>query len=533
MTSEMENISSAKEIKNTESTLGKPIAVSTSNLTVDASGIAPLEKQTAFVQTQQQTTNEVTETQQSQSVQPTVSEPTNAIAAPGVLQTANAQPQVGTQPQVVTSTPNLQEQPVNGVANPVNLENPISQENIDSINYNKPSQDGILTENPVDVVSGNLGSIDTTGIQAAYEQLTKMPENQEVESLLTKMKTPENNEAVNAVEPTGVNNAMFVNNVAAPVGTVTSEQPAVVETSTPVEATSAVEIPTPAVEPSNMSNGVVDSPFALPGGNVNQFNQADIPTFGEQMPQMPPLDNINTTTSFDTISPIATTNDGVNPTVPTIDGTAPENTFDNSNPMGAFETVNSDVPSFDSMTTGNQNNQVVQPQNMFIPNDIEQQSNNEVPSFEPTNIVAESKQEETINPVTQTNEVTQSSYFDSVGDNFEIAIHNIFKEAEEKVKAAYKASLGEEKTGTFVSVSEPLEMTHESNSNTMADNSFNTGSTFVPPIDMQTTSDMTMPGQIIQDTPKETNMFIPNVPQSAMTDNQVDVNNEQIHGKFI
>lgn len=200
MTSEYENVMRAQIVAKTNDL--KQIAVSTTNLTPDASGVAPLEKQGAFTQTQVQ--------------EPQITQTTVQENVPGVtpeLEPQIQEPQMPAMDQLTAQMNNDMAAdslaPVENTSIP-NVDN--SGEVLENIDYKKPNADGILTDPVVDVV-GTTG-MDQMNFSALVdkplEALNKLEvQEQPKEEEVTKMEMPVMEQEIKAQEPTIPDNRLF------------------------------------------------------------------------------------------------------------------------------------------------------------------------------------------------------------------------------------------------------------------------------------------------------------------------------------
>ncbi len=221
MTSEVENILKGQVVVKTNDL--KQIAVSSTNLTPDERGVAPLENQNAFVLPQ------VTEVAESPVVtqQPIIQEAPvlNNTMVDQNVPVEGMEPSVGPAPNDIISPVNTPVAEVPGVVPeaPVldspTLETPVSpieqNEIIDSIDYQKPIDNGVLTAPPVDVVSTtgldqmNISEFVDKSIKGLDDVVTEKPAE---ELPIQKMEMPVINEEVTAQEPLGQDNRLFEGN---------------------------------------------------------------------------------------------------------------------------------------------------------------------------------------------------------------------------------------------------------------------------------------------------------------------------------
>ena len=270
MTSEVENVMKA-QIEAKTSDL-KQIAVSTANLTPDETGLAPLEKQTAFTPTEEATVSAPEVTPENTAVAP---EPVTAVPNPEPVN------------QPVTEAPqNL----VNPIVPPVETKVEEVQapaaggETLENIDYTKPNDD-ILTAPPVDVVGAtgldqmNISSF----VDKSLEGLNQLGEKEPVvEEPVQKMEMPVMDEEIQAQAPTGQDNRLFEG---AQVDMVNSTIPTVGDT--------PFTVPTMNSQETNVEN---EQTLVNPMEMVTE-NVASMPTMDTEQPavdnQLNPVDSIN------------------------------------------------------------------------------------------------------------------------------------------------------------------------------------------------------------------------------------------------
>ncbi len=194
MTSEVENVMRAQLVAKTKDL--KQIAVSTTNLTPDANGIAPLEKQGAFtIEQAQAPVAETTVPPVQETVVPT---PTVETPAPAVETVAPAV-ETPMAPEANTQT--------NELTAPIN-----ENDNLESIEYKKPSDDGILTAPAVDVVGAtgldqmNISAFVDKSIEGLNELVKEEPQQ---EQQVQKMEMPVMDQEIKAQEPVGQDERLF------------------------------------------------------------------------------------------------------------------------------------------------------------------------------------------------------------------------------------------------------------------------------------------------------------------------------------
>ena len=296
----------------------KQIAVSSANLTPDESGLAPLEKQGAFIQANQEAVQPV---QPQEPViatpQAVVQEAADTMVQPQELAPALANPvNTGEAPQATITTE------ASNVVTPT--------EAIDNIDYKKPEDDGILTNPAVDVV-GTTG-LDQMNISEFVDkslESLKEPEIKEevVQPEVTKMEMPVMDQEIKAQEPVGQDNRLFEG--------------------TPIE---------PAA--SNDLNTVVgDTPFAIPTiEESSETIKAEEPTVpsGEQIPedatQKIKDDKKVDSANVDNLNPVSEFDDHVKMpdefSIPTFEQSTDVNEL---NPIEEVheEPIISDIPSFE------------------------------------------------------------------------------------------------------------------------------------------------------------------------------------------
>lgn len=198
MTSEMENILKGRvEAKTTDL---KQIAVTTFNLTPDASGVAPLEKQSAFAsKVEEKPSTPVISSDEVISIHPATQSGAPVIPSDEVI---------SIHPATQSSTPVLdnQAQPTSENANQIN-----SNENLESIDYNKPNQEEEL---PVKVESTEeLDSINIDPVNSILNQLNTLEGSQDTVSETKEVKPmsmPTMDSVINAQEPHDQDKRLFV-----------------------------------------------------------------------------------------------------------------------------------------------------------------------------------------------------------------------------------------------------------------------------------------------------------------------------------
>lgn len=318
MTSEVENILKGQVEAKTSDL--KQIAVSTSNLTPDASGIAPLEKQTAFTPVQQ----EPTQTQEPVPTPiPTPEVPSEQVVPEVQPAMTPEQPVPAQEPvpepvaPVLPEANNNLENPINNMQTvesaPVNAaaEQPVANENdnLESIDYNKPAADGVLTAPPVDVApqSGmdqmNISAFVDKSIEGLNELVKE--EAPAPEPTVQKMEMPVVDQEIKAQEPTGQDNRLFEgadvdltqpNESIPAVGDTPFEVPAM-DNNAP--AVAPLEAPVNAMETPEVTNVVETAPTeemsSAPLEPVQEENAMETPA----LDAIPSFNVDNTVSAFD------------------------------------------------------------------------------------------------------------------------------------------------------------------------------------------------------------------------------------------
>ena len=390
MTSEVENILKGQVEAKTSDL--KQIAVSTSNLTPDASGIAPLEKQTAFTPLQaepaatEETIPTPTPTVPSQQVVPEVQPamtPTEQVpmqetvpepVAP-VLSDANNNLE-----NPINNMPSVEQTPASPVAN--------QNDNLESIDYNKPNANGILTVPPVEVATTN--GMDQMNISAfvdkSIEGLNELVKEEAPapEVQVQQMEMPTFDQEIKAQEPVGQDNRLFegaqtnvppMNEAIPAVGDTPFEVPATdnsVQAPAPlensvntmenngvasvVENAPTQEMSTTPQEPSNSEDATLTPALdAIPSFN---FDNSSVSPFDDHL-TMP--DNIAQQLNIPTIDSVTSnempaadnTVPAVENEIPAMDSVSP--TIDASIPKMESEvpSENNTLPSFDNANVNN------------------------------------------------------------------------------------------------------------------------------------------------------------------------------------
>ena len=286
MTSEVENILKGQVVVKTNDL--KQIAVSSTNLTPDERGVAPLENQNAFVLPQVAESPVVAQ-------EPVIQEAPvlNDNMINQSVPVDGMDLGVVTAPTDIISPVNTPAAEVPGIVSEASvldtptLENPVSpieqNEIIDNIDYQKPIDNGVLTAPPVDVVSTtgldqmNISEFVDKSIKGLDDVITEKPTE---ELPIQKMEMPIINEEVTAQEPVSQDNRLFENNqnevVSEPnltVGdtpfTIPTNDSVVLDNPIDNQELSTSEITTPDVELNNVTEDTISK--VDDGLSVNPF----------------------------------------------------------------------------------------------------------------------------------------------------------------------------------------------------------------------------------------------------------------------
>ena len=325
MTSEVNNILNGQVVVKVNDL--KQIAVASSTIKPDESGIAPLEKQDAFIV---QAENDMSNMQQAA---PTLESPTQET--PEMVNPTVSEMAVGVNQPIETEVepPSLDAETLEK-----NAQASIEEGVVDSIDYQKPNDNGILTAPPVDVADAskqdqiNISSLPDKIVEGIDNLLKEEPVQ---ENAIQPMDMPVMDQEIPAQEPTAQDNRLFVG---------TAEQQ------------------------NQQTPEVVDTPFTVPAVDTtvpNDINTVQEPVASE-MPAQEPTVELEPIAEpvIEPIAPTIETQDE-----PKVEENNNESVFDNYTEMSdtpqtdipLTENTVGEMPSFDNFA-GNQNMEPIFPE---------------------------------------------------------------------------------------------------------------------------------------------------------------------------